>query len=163
MQFESPTIQSFNFSYCTSNKNDKQMNVELSPNCTNVCPAQLKLVFHFCSHASHAVCFLLRLAPCLLWPLFDCFTAFFRQNSSSVVQSVAIIQDNRLITEQTLLFSKLEIAKLSPKPQPQLGAEVVIFLVDPTTQPASHPTTHPDKFKLDLKQRDSKKQSSLFG
>ena len=28
-----------------------------------------------------------------------------------------------------------QIAKLSPKPQPQLGAEVVIFPVNPTTQP----------------------------
>ena len=44
------------------------------------------------------------------------------------------------------------IVKLSPKPNPQLGAEVVIF-----------PTTHPDKVIFDLKQCDSQKQSGLFG
>ena len=35
-------------------------------------------------------------------------------------------------------------AKLSPKPQPQLGAEMAIFPINPTT--------HPGKFKIDLKQ-----------
>ena len=41
------------------------------------------------------------------------------------------------------------IAKLSPKPQPQLGAEVVIFPINPTTQPP----THPDKFEISINQQ----------
>ena len=45
------------------------------------------------------------------------------------------------------------IAKLSPKPHPQLGAEVVIFPIIPTTQQPSNPATHPDKFDFDLKQQ----------
>ena len=46
--------------------------------------------------------------------------------------------------------------KLSPKPQPQLGAEVAIFSIDPTIHQATHPPGY-------LKQHDSKKQSCLFG
>ena len=42
------------------------------------------------------------------------------------------------------------VAKLSPKPLPQLWAEVAIFPNNPTTQPI-HPHTHPEKFEFDLK------------
>ena len=43
----------------------------------------------------------------------------------------------------------IKIAKLNPKPQLQLGAEVVIFSINPTTQTA----THPDEFEISMNQQ----------
>ena len=67
-----------------------------------------------------------------------------------------------LISYTLTLKAKLLVqvfAKLSPEPQPQLGAEVVIFSIDPTTHTATHPPIHSEKFKFGFKQHDSQKQS----
>ena len=48
-----------------------------------------------------------------------------------------------------LHFVNLFVAKLSPKNKPQLGAEVVIFPINLTTQPP----THPDKLEISINQQ----------
>ena len=44
-------------------------------------------------------------------------------------------------------------AKLSPKPQPQLGAEVVIFPVNPTTQPPTRTSLNLASDKVTVKSK----------
>ena len=52
------------------------------------------------------------------------------------------------ISEPEYVQTTKPFAKLSPKPQQQLGAEVVIFPINPTNQPP----THPDKFEISINQ-----------
>ena len=48
----------------------------------------------------------------------------------------------------------------APRPNPNWGLRRLYFQL---VLSPSHPTTHPDKFKFDLKQHDSQGQSCLFG
>ena len=54
-----------------------------------------------------------------------------------------------------LLVSCLYIAKLSPKPQPQLGAELALVSIQPSNPPI-HPSTHRTS-KMELKSNPDKK------
>ena len=50
------------------------------------------------------------------------------------------------------------IAKLSPKPQSKLGAELVLFPINPPT----HPSTHPEEFKIAQINYALKKEYAIF-